>query len=67
MTPLSILHHAYIIAMSTFVLIVALVDEVPLNQALAAAAELGDKFRVQVAFDPETGMVGVDAPEVKSR
>lgn len=60
MTPLPILYHPYIFAFGIFALTIALVDQIPLVNAYAAASELGEQFGLDVRFDDEIGAVGVD-------
>lgn len=65
LAPLAILHPAPVLALATFVLILALSDEMPLSAAFAAAAELGGRFGLDVEFDEKEGIKGDDMPAVK--
>jgi hypothetical protein len=65
LAPLAILHPAPVLALATFALILALLDEQPLPVALAAAAELGDRFGLDVEFDETEGAKGEDMAAVK--
>ncbi|TXT09097.1 hypothetical protein VHUM_02571 [Vanrija humicola] len=65
LSPLGVLYRPETLALATFALIIALVDEAPLSEATAAAAELGARFGLDVAFDPETGATGEDLAGVK--
>ncbi|TYJ59078.1 hypothetical protein B9479_000067 [Cryptococcus floricola] len=59
LSPMPILYTASTIAFATFAIIISSIESVPLCQGLSAAAELGDKFHLDVRFSEE-GPVGND-------
>lgn len=65
LSPLPVLHPAPIIAFAVFALVLAMVDEVPVSTATATAAELGDKFGLDIQFDEAEGAKGTDVAAVK--
>jgi hypothetical protein len=60
-TPLVILHHSNVLALATLGLVVTLCHRIPFDEGVAAAAELGKQFDVDVEFDSDKGVVGPDA------
>ncbi|WVQ74442.1 hypothetical protein IAR50_004043 [Cryptococcus sp. DSM 104548] len=64
LSPIPILYPAPIIAFAAFALIISSMENVPLCQGLSAAAELGDKFDVNVRFSDQ-GPVGDDLEMVR--
>ncbi|KAL1407540.1 hypothetical protein Q8F55_006973 [Vanrija albida] len=65
LSPLAVLYRPETLALATFALIIAMVDEVPLSVATATAAELGTRFGLDVAFDADAGATGEDLAGVK--
>lgn len=65
-SPLSILHAVPILAFSTLVLIFALVERIPIENATRLAAEIGWKFDLNIRLDEEAGAVGDDLQEIES-
>lgn len=65
LSPLGVLYRPETLAMATFALVVALVDEVPISEAIATAAELGARFGLDVVFDSAAGATGEDLAGVK--
>jgi hypothetical protein len=64
LAPLSILYDPTIAALGAFALAVAVLRRVSVEEALAAAGEVGRKFGVDVEFSAE-GIKGVDADLVR--
>jgi hypothetical protein len=64
LAPLGILYDPTIAALGAFTLALAIHRRVPIEEALAAAGEMGTAFRVDVEFSEE-GILGVDADLVK--
>lgn len=60
-TPLVILHHSNVLALATLGLVVTLCHRIPFDEGIAAAAELGKQFDVDVEFDSDKGVAGPDA------
>ncbi|OCF40406.1 hypothetical protein I317_05773 [Kwoniella heveanensis CBS 569] len=61
LSPLAILYPASIIAFAAFILLVAIIEQIPLSQGRSAAAELADKFGLDVFYsEEETGPTGAD-------
>lgn len=64
-SPLPILHPAPILAFSTLVLLVALLERIPLSRATAVGSELAERFGVDIHFDEEEGAKGPDLADVR--
>lgn len=65
LSPLPVMHAAPILAFTTFVLVLAAVDEMPLSSALATASDLGPKFELDIQFCPDAGARGEDVQSVR--
>lgn len=64
LAPLSILYDPSIAALGAFTLAVAIYRRISIDEALAAAGEMGEAFGVDVEFSQE-GIKGIDADLVK--
>ncbi|WVF65324.1 hypothetical protein IAT40_000050 [Kwoniella sp. CBS 6097] len=64
LSPLAILYPASIIAFTAFTLLIAIIEQIPLSQGLSAAAELGERFGLDVSFTAE-GPIGHDLTLIK--
>lgn len=67
LSPIGVLHHPLIVAISALVLVFALVERRTLTEALAEAAELGWKFGLDISFNEESGATGTDLQQVKGK
>lgn len=65
LSPLPVLYPAPVLALATFAIILAMLDQTPLDVAFAAAAELGDRFGLQTQFSETEGALGEDMASVK--
>lgn len=64
-SPLPILHPAPILAFSTLVLLIALLERTSLSRATAVGSELSERFGLDIQFDEKEGAKGPDLAEVK--
>lgn len=66
-SPLPILHTAPILAFSTLVLLIALLERIPLSRATAVGSELANRFGLDVDFDEREGAKGPDLADIKRK
>ena len=64
-SPLPILHPTPILAFSTLVLLIALLERIPLSRAAAVGSELAERFGMDIHFDEKEGAKGPDLADVK--
>lgn len=65
LSPLPILHPALILAFTTFILVIALGERVPLSEGTARASELSGKFDLDVTYDEMGSLSGSDLAQVR--
>jgi hypothetical protein len=66
-SPLPILYPAPILAFSTLVLLIALLERIPLSRAAGVGSELAERFGLDIRFDEEEGAKGPDLADVKRK
>ena len=64
-TPLPVIHRPVVLVYAVFTIIIAMIDQISLPEAHAAASELAPIFGIDLEFSENEGAFGSDLAEVK--